>query len=108
TSTRCRNITAMTATCIISAGPVFTVAATMAARLGRAGRRRQSGPSGIAGRAAVPLKPLLEEDVRIGIVVEALDLGPAAGAIKLTRFRQSAVGIQPQNFYRNVARGVFD
>ena|SRR6516225_7728431 len=46
--TRSPAITGMTATGTISAGLVFTAAATMAAALVRAGREHRSGRSGIA------------------------------------------------------------
>jgi hypothetical protein len=43
---------------------------------------------------------LLEEQIRIGIVIEAVDLGPAGAAVELTGFGQRAVGVEAQDLDR--------
>src|SRR5690349_166293 len=49
-------------------------------------------------------QPLFEEQVRIGIVVEARDLAPAAGPVELAGLGQRAVGVEPQQRDAELAR----
>ena len=51
--------------------------------------------AGQAFAGAALAEPLLEEQFRVRVVVEAGDLAPAGLAVERSRFRQSAVGVEP-------------
>src|SRR5262249_49809967 len=60
-----------------------------------------------ASRDQAASKLLFEEKVRVGVVVEAADLGPATAAVELARFGQRTVGIEPKHLDGELPRRAF-